>query len=292
VTSSSRLPGTRFWVRLAACIAVALGPLTVALLTEGGSLDPVSRTLVVIAFGAAVAAGAVLVLRRSDTRERPEDDPRERELRQARDQQAATAEILAVMAVSPPDLQRVLDMIARNALNLCEGTGCGVFRYDGTLIHLVATAGVSGEALAHLRSRYPHPPGDESLAARAIRDRRVVNVADLLADPDVPAGVREYARLRGVRGQLVVPLLRDGQPIAAIGVTRTAPGHFPDALVLLLRTFAAQAVIAIENVRLFQELEARNRELTDALDRERATSGILRASRRRPRIRPRSSRRS
>src|SRR5215510_4129639 len=99
-TSSFRAPSSRSWVRLAACAAVALGPLTVALVTEGGSLDPVARTFVVIAVGAAVAAGAVLVLRRSDTRESPEDDPRERALREARDQQAATAEILSAMAVS------------------------------------------------------------------------------------------------------------------------------------------------------------------------------------------------
>jgi len=86
-----------------ACIAVALGPLTVALLTEGGSLDPVSRTLVVIAVGAAVSAGAVLLLGRSATGGNSED-ARDRALRQARDQQAATADILATMAFSPSDL--------------------------------------------------------------------------------------------------------------------------------------------------------------------------------------------
>src|SRR5215468_5268061 len=85
-TSSFRFPGSRFWLRLAACIAVALGPLAVALLTEGGSLDPVSRTLVVVAVGAAVAAGAVLLLRRS-ARGGNSEDARDRALRLARDQQ-------------------------------------------------------------------------------------------------------------------------------------------------------------------------------------------------------------
>jgi GAF domain-containing protein len=276
VTPSSRPPGARSWVRLLVCAAIAAAPLTVALLTEDGSLDPVSRTLLVIGLAAAVAAGAVPFLARSDTGGSPEGDARERALQEARDQQAATAEILRAMANSPPDLQQIFDAIARNALTLCGGDRIGVFRYDGKLIHLVATQGVVGEALEHLRSRYPHPPGDESLAAQAIRDRQVVNVGDLLTDLGVPPRVRETARLSGVHGQLVVPMLHDGRPVGAIGVTRHERGRFPDAQLALVQTFAAQAAIAIENVRLFQELERRNRDLTEALERETASADLLR----------------
>jgi GAF domain-containing protein len=200
---------------------------------------------------------------------------RNRELTEALEQQTATAEMLQVISQSPTDVQPVFDAIARNALALCSGKIGGVFRYQDGLIHLAAVHGSTDYAEAQVRGRFPVAPGDGTLVGRVIRDRDVVNVADLDNDPRVPAPVRESGRVQGVRSQLIVPMLRDGDPIGAVAVSRAEAREFSEGHVALLRTFADQAVIAIENVRLFQELQARNRELTEALEQQTATSEVL-----------------
>jgi two-component system, NtrC family, sensor kinase len=201
---------------------------------------------------------------------------RNRELTEALEQQTATAEMLQVISRSPTDVQPVFDAIARSARTLCLAKIGGVFRYQDGLIHLAAAHGATDDALAQVRGRFPVAPGDGTLVGRVIRDGDVVNVADLDNDPRVPAPVRESGRVQGVRSQLIVPMLRDGDPIGAVAVSRTEAREFSESHIALLRTFADQAVIAIENVRLFTELGARNRELTQALDRERATGEVLR----------------
>src|SRR5688572_389992 len=190
------------------------------------------------------------------------------ETKEALERQTATGEILRVIAGSPTDVQPVFDSIITNAVELCRGLFGAVYRYEDGLIHLKAWHNFSPEALETLRRRYPQPPADESLVARCIRTASIIDVPDINADASVPPGSRSTAEALGYRSQLTVPLLRDGAPIGAIVVAHEDPGRFPSEQVRLLRTFADQAVIAIENVRLFNETK-------EALERQTATSDVL-----------------
>ena len=257
------------------CIALGCGPLAAGLLTEGRFADAGVRVLILLALGVAFAAGAFLTLRGVDARSTREAEARERSLRQARDQQAATVEILGAMAASPPDLQRVLETIARNAARVCDGPYGEVYRVDGNEIRLAAHHGLSATRIEALNQHFPRGRDADSPSGRAIRDGSVVHYADLSADQRVPEFVREIARAEGLRSVVVVPMLQDDRAIGTLNVTRPE-GAFSERQIEFLRTFANQAVIAIENVRLFQELQTRNRELTETLARQTATAEILR----------------
>ena len=201
------------------------------------------------------------------------------ETKEALERQTATSEILRVIASSPTNTQPVFETIAQHAVRICDARQCTVFRFDGTLIHLVAHHHLTPEALHEFQGAYPLPLDADTMAARAIRDRTVLHSPDLLNDPEASELVRRMARAGGYRSLIGVPMLRSGDPIGVIGVTRSAadggPRPFSDKETALLRTFADQAVIAIENVRLFTQLGARNQELTGALARQTATSEIL-----------------
>jgi two-component system, NtrC family, sensor kinase len=201
------------------------------------------------------------------------------ELAEALEQQTATSEILQVISRSPTEVQPVFETIVRNAVRLCGGVHGGVYRFDGQLVHSVAHDGYTPEELESWRKTWPRPVTAASAACQAIRTKRLVRIADIETAPelsDLSPEARANVRARGSRGLVGVPIRRQDDVIGAIAVTHGQIDGFSDAHLELLKTFADQAVIAIENVRLFTELEARNRDLTEALEQQTATGEILR----------------
>src|SRR6266545_3681204 len=193
------------------------------------------------------------------------------ELHEAREQQTATAEILHIISSSPTDAQPVFETIVKSAARLCRSVLSAVYRSDGKLVHLVAHDQFSPESIAAARAAYPVPVTSGNLIAVAVRERRVVHHPDVL----VSGGYSELQRTSGYRSILVVPMLRDEVAIGAIAVMRLEPQLFPRAQVELLKTFAGQAVIAIENTRLFTEVQERTRQLSQSLEDLRAAQDSL-----------------
>jgi signal transduction histidine kinase len=193
------------------------------------------------------------------------------ELHEARERQAATSEVLRLIADAPTDLELVFDRIVKNAARLCHSVLSAAYRTDGEHVHLVAHDQFSPESVAAVRKAYPAPLASENLISVAIRERRVVHEPDVL----VSGGYSDLQRTSGYRSILIVPMLRDEVAIGAIAVMRLEPQLFPKAQVELLRTFAGQAVIAIENTRLFSELQERTRQLSQSLEDLRTTQDSL-----------------
>ncbi len=199
-------------------------------------------------------------------------EARNAKLTEALEQQTATSEILRVISRSPTDVQPVFDTIAAAAQKLCGGNSSNVFTYDGELVRLAAFIHVTKGGVDAMRGSYPRPAGRDNAASRAVLTRDVVVIPDILADPDY--AIAPTAIAAGFRSLLAVPLLRDGVPVGAITVGRPQSGAFPESQVLLLKVFADQAVIAVENVRLFKELEARTTELTRSVGELKALGDV------------------
>jgi two-component system NtrC family sensor kinase len=195
------------------------------------------------------------------------------ETKEALARQTATADVLKVIASSPSNLQPVFDAIAERSNALIGGHSTTVFRFAGDMVELAAATSVGEEADAVLRGAFPRPisamPGSE----RIFRGEMVETV-DAAADTE-PENSRNIARARGFRSRLMVPLKSDDGTIGFISITRKQPGAFADKDVELVRTFADQVVIAISNVELFQQVQAKTRELEQSLDDLRAAQDRL-----------------
>jgi signal transduction histidine kinase/CheY-like chemotaxis protein len=185
-------------------------------------------------------------------------EARNREIAEALDQQTATAEILRAISGSPTDALPVFDAIVRNAVALCGSLFANVFRYDGELLHYVASHNTGPSYVELLQAKYPMRPDASQVSGRVLLNRAVVRLEDARADPHYD---QRFPTAMGWRRMLGVPMLRDGQPLGAIVVGWAEAGPIPKATEDLLRTFADQAVIAIENVRLFEESQDKTRQL-------------------------------
>lgn len=194
-------------------------------------------------------------------------------LRESLQQQTATADVLKVISRSAFNLQRVLDTLVESAARLCEADMASINRErDDGAYQQIANYGHSPELIAYMRS-HPIPPGRASVAGRVVKDGRIVHLPDVLAEPDYQ--MTKAAEIGGIRTMLGVPLLREGRPIGVITLQRREVRPFTETQIKLVETFADQAVIAIENVRLFEAEQQRTRELAESLEQQTATSDVL-----------------
>ena len=181
------------------------------------------------------------------------------ELRQSLEQQTATSEVLRVISRSATDLRPVFETIAHNSVHLCGATYGVVFRFDGEMISFVAHHNLDQAAIDAVHQMFPMRPNTSSLVGRTILERDVLHIADVAAEPNDTYAATQQAL--GIRTFLGVPMLRDGNPIGAIALYRREVGLFSDRQIELVKAFADQAVIAIENARLLSDLNKLNQQL-------------------------------
>jgi len=199
-------------------------------------------------------------------------EERTRELAEALEQQTATSEVLRVISQSPTDVQPVLEALAESAARLCRSVDSNIFRLDGDRLVLRSHHGpIHGEVVGE----FELPLNRELVGGRTVLERRTIHVADLLAERHEFPLAEQNARRFGFRTMLSVPLIREDGVLGVMQLRRTEVDPFTEQQIKLLETFADQAVIAIENVRLFTELQSRNTALRVALEQQTATSELL-----------------
>src|SRR5262245_24937860 len=193
------------------------------------------------------------------------------ELRESLQQQTATAGLLEVISRSAFDLRPVFETIAESAVRLCDARLAFIYRFDGEVLRMVADYATPAEFKKWM-AEHPIKPGRDSATGRAALERRTIHIHDVQADPEYSFGAKDIEAFRTV---LTVPMLKGDDLLGVILTYRLEVKPFTDKEIALVETFAAQAVIAIENVRLFDEVQARTRELTEALEQQTATSDVL-----------------
>jgi GAF domain-containing protein len=250
------------------CAAEAIGTITIRRTEVRPFTDRQTELLKTFADQAVIAIENVRLFH--------ELQARNRHLTEALERQTATGEILRVISSSPTNLQPVFDAIVHSAGRLCDATFGALQLFDGEHLTLDAQYGISPEDIAMLRDRvFPMRPDRGSSIGRAIISRSVVHIDDIRSDPEYRFSVVQA--LEGYRTVLSAPMLRGDRPVGVLNLWRKEVRPFSATQIDMVKTFADQAVIAIENVRLFKELQARNRDLSEALDRQTATADILRA---------------
>ena len=197
------------------------------------------------------------------------------ETQEALERQTATADILKVIASSPDDVQPVFEAIASSANRLIGGLSTAVYSLIDDMQHLSAFTPTNPAADAALQALFPRPLSMQPWPEQT-RNGEIVHVPDIEADPAVPKKWLDVWRMRGFRGFVRVPLRRDGVTVGLISVSRAEPGPFAARHIQLLQTFADQAIIAIENAQLFNEVQTRTRDLTVSLQQQTATAEVLR----------------
>jgi two-component system, NtrC family, sensor kinase len=196
------------------------------------------------------------------------------ELRESLQQQTATADVLTVISRSTFDLQAVLNTLTESVARLCDAEIANIWRPHGPGYRLAAVYQAIRSKHKEYLENLSIEPSRGSCVGRTLLEGRVVHIHDIRDDPDY---VLETQKLEGYRTMLGVPLLREGTPVGVIALIRSVRRPFTEKQIELVKTFADQAVIAIENVRLFDEVQARTRELSESLQQQTATADVLKA---------------